>query len=53
MTVNKMQFQEKAVVYLRVSSEKQEDGFSLDAQEKMALRYAQKHNLLVVKHWKV
>jgi len=46
-------YEEKAVVYLRVSSEKQEDGFSLDAQEKMALRYAQEHNLIVVKRWKV
>lgn len=53
MIGNEMQFQEKAVVYLRVSSEKQEDGFSLDAQEKMALRYAQEHNLVVVKRWKV
>ena len=46
-------FPEKAVVYLRVSSVKQEDGFSLDAQEKLARRYAQEKNLTIVKMWKV
>ena len=46
-------FKEKAVMYLRVSSAKQEDGYSLDAQEKLALEYAKKHNLDVVKKWKV
>ncbi len=45
---------EKAVVYLRVSSIKQEDGYSLDAQEKMALEYIQRHNLQLAKSiWKV
>lgn len=48
-----MKFQEKAVMYLRVSSAKQEEGYSLDAQEKLALEYAKKHNLSVVKQWKV
>lgn len=48
-----MHFQEKAVVYLRVSSVKQEDGYSLDAQEKLVLEYAKKHNLDVVRKWKV
>lgn len=45
---------QKAVVYLRVSSIKQEDGYSLDAQEKMALEYIQRHNLQLAKSiWKV
>ena len=46
-------FKEKAVAYLRVSSAKQEDGYSLDAQEKMAMQYAEKNNLDIVKKWKV
>ncbi len=47
------QFQEKAVIFLRVSSIKQEDGYSLDAQEKLARSYAQRNNLQIVKMWKV
>ena len=43
---------EKAVLYLRVSSKGQEDNFSLDAQEKLAFEYAEKHNLEIVKKWK-
>ena len=46
-------FKEKAVAYLRVSSAKQEDGYSLDAQEKMTMQYAEKNNLDIVKKWKV
>lgn len=46
-------YQEKAVMYLRVSSIKQEDGYSLDAQEKMATEYASRNNLEVVRSWKV
>lgn len=46
-------YKEKAVVYLRVSSEKQEDGFSLPAQKKLALRYAEEKNLSVVRVWEV
>lgn len=43
----------KAVIYLRVSSKGQEEnGFSLDAQEKLAIEYATKHRLKVVKIWK-
>ncbi len=43
----------KAVIYLRVSSKGQEEhGYSLDAQEKMALEYAAKQGLEVVKIWK-
>lgn len=53
MMENKLKFEEKAVMYLRVSSAKQEDGYSLDAQEKLALEYAEKHNLNVLKRWKV
>ena len=43
----------KAAIYLRVSSKGQEEnGFSLDAQEKLAIEYAAKHGLKVVKIWK-
>jgi DNA invertase Pin-like site-specific DNA recombinase len=42
-------FMEKAIVYLRVSSKEQgQEGFSLGAQQKLALEYAKKHNLEVV-----
>lgn len=43
---------EKAVLYLRVSSKGQEDGYSLDAQEKLGREYAAKNKLEVVKIWK-
>ncbi len=44
----------KAVLYVRVSSKEQSEGYSLDAQEKLALNnYATKNNLEVVKTWKV
>ncbi len=43
---------EKAVLYLRVSSKGQEDGYSLDAQEKLGKEYAQKHNLEIVRTWR-
>ncbi len=44
---------DRAVIYLRVSSKGQEEnGFSLDAQEKMCKEYAEKENLQVVKIWK-
>ncbi|MGN0016343.1 MAG: recombinase family protein [Candidatus Avelusimicrobium sp.] len=44
---------EKAVIYARVSSKGQEEnGFSLDAQEKLALEYSAKQGLQVVKIWK-
>ena len=42
----------KAVLYLRVSSPKQEDNFSLDAQEKLGKLYARNNNLEIVKIWK-
>lgn len=44
---------QKAAIYLRVSSKGQEEnGFSLDAQEKLAVEYAAKQGLKVVKIWK-
>ena len=43
----------KTVIYLRVSSKGQEEnGYSLDAQEKLAREYAAKKGLAVVKIWK-
>jgi len=43
----------QALLYVRVSTERQgEDGFSLDAQEKQGLAYAQKNGLEVVRTWK-
>jgi len=49
---NKNNNTEKAVVYLRVSSKGQEDNYSLDAQEKLAEKYAKEHNLEIVRKWK-
>jgi len=42
-----------ALLYVRVSSKAQEDGFSLAAQEKLGHEYSQKKNLKIVKSWKV
>ena len=42
-----------ALLYIRVSSKAQEDGYSLDAQEKLGHDYAQRKGLEIVKHWKV
>lgn len=43
----------EAVIYLRVSRKGQEEnGYSLDAQEKMCREYAAKEGLKVVKMWK-
>ena len=43
-----------ALLYLRVSSKEQlEEGYSLDAQEKLANEYAARKNLDVVRTWKV
>lgn len=45
---------EKAVIYFRVSSkEQEEEGYSLDAQEKLGNEYAARRNLEVIKSWKV
>ena len=43
---------EQTLVYLRVSSKGQEDNYSLDAQEKLALSYAQRNNFQIVKIWR-
>ena len=43
---------DKAVLYLRVSSKGQEDGYSLDAQEKLGLEYAAKNKLEIARMWK-
>lgn len=43
----------KAILYVRVSSAAQEEGYSLDAQEKLGLDYAQRKNLSIVRSWKV
>ncbi len=43
-----------ALHYIRVSSKEQEkEGWSLDAQEKLGIEYAARHNLKIVKTWKV
>lgn len=45
---------EDAILYVRVSSKEQEkEGYSLDAQEKLGEEYALRHNLKIVKRWKV
>ncbi len=43
-----------ALLYIRVSSKEQEkEGYSLDAQEKLGREYAKRHNLEIVRMWKV
>ena len=43
---------EQAIIWARVSTKEQsEEGYSLDAQVKMLLEYAQKHNLRIVKRF--
>ena len=42
-----------SLLYIRVSSEGQEDGYSLDAQEKLGYEYAQRKNLKIKRLWKV
>lgn len=43
-----------SLLYVRVSSKEQEkEGWSLDAQEKLGLEYANRHNLNIIKTWKV
>lgn len=42
---------EQALAYLRVSSKGQIDGYSLDAQEKLAHEYAKRNNLTITKIW--
>jgi len=43
----------KAVRYVRVSSKEQEDGYSLDAQEREGVRHAAQNGLEIVKSWRV
>jgi len=43
---------EKAVLYVRVSSEEQETNTSLDSQEKTGRLYAEKNDLAIVKLWR-
>jgi len=47
-----MSTKESAVVFARVSSEDQRDGFSLDAQEELANKYAREKQFKIVKSWK-
>lgn len=41
-----------AVIFARVSSEDQRDGFSLDAQTELASKYAKQNHLKTLKTWK-
>ena len=43
----------KAVLYIRVSSKDQENGYSLDVQKREGMRYAQLKGLEIVKTWRV
>ncbi|KKW21187.1 MAG: Resolvase-like protein [Parcubacteria group bacterium GW2011_GWF2_50_9] len=43
----------KALLYVRVSSKEQEDGYSLDAQEKLGHNYARVNKLEIVKKWRI
>lgn len=42
---------ETAIQFNRISSDSQDDGFSLEAQDKLGREYAKKHNLRIVKAW--
>ena len=42
-----------AVIFDRVSSRDQRDGFSLDAQRTLSEKYAAENELKVVRHWSV
>lgn len=48
-----MQTKNYAVVFDRVSSRDQRDGFSLDAQKTLGEKYAAEKKLRIVKHWSV
>ena len=43
----------KALLYVRVSSKDQEDGYSLDAQERDGTRYAPHKSFEIAKTWRV
>jgi DNA invertase Pin-like site-specific DNA recombinase len=42
-----------ALHFARISSKKQEEGYSLDAQENLGEEYAHRNNLKIVKRWRV
>ncbi len=48
-----MEPKEDALEYDRISSKKQDDGFSLDAQGRLGQEYADRRNLRIVKTWRV
>ncbi len=48
-----MEPRRKAVLYVRVSSKEQEDGYSLDAQEREGVRYAAQKGFEIVRQWRV
>ena len=41
------------VQFFRVSSKRQEDGFSLSAQENLATKYVKDHGFKIIKTWSV
>lgn len=47
--MNKLKLLKRIVIYIRVSSEKQVDNYSLDMQEKILKQYAKANNMTVVK----
>ncbi len=47
--MNKLKLLKRIVIYIRVSSEKQVDNYSLDMQEKILRQYAKANNMTVVK----
>lgn len=48
-----MEKNEKAIIYNRISSNQQADGFSLDAQDREAESYAKRKNFIVARTWTV
>lgn len=47
--MNNLKLLKKVVIYIRVSSEKQVDNYSLDMQEKILKQYAKANDMTVVK----
>ena len=48
-----MRTKNHAVIFDRVSSRDQRDGFSLDAQRTLSEKYAAEKELKVIRHWSV
>lgn len=48
-----MNLKNNAIIFDRVSSSDQRDGFSLDAQRELANKYLAERNLTLVKAWSV